>query len=96
MKSRDEYVAKLKERLDLWNARIAQFEKSANAAQSKQLAEYRARREKALYNLKLLEGASAAAWQDFTRGADEAWKLMQDAFDKAAAHFEKSSGKAKV
>ena len=70
MKTRDEYVAKLKERLDLWNARIAQFEKTAGAAQSKQLNEYRAQREKALYNLKLIENASAAAWQDLAKGAD--------------------------
>ena len=96
MKSRDQYVENLKQKLDLWNGRIAQFEKSTNAAQSKQIADYRARREKALYNLKLLENASTAAWQDLAKGADDAWALMQDAFDNAVKHFEKTPAKAKA
>jgi hypothetical protein len=96
MKTRDQYVAKLKGRLDLWNARIAQFEKSAGAAQSQQLKEYRAQRERALYNLKLLENASTAAWQDLAKGADEAWSRIQAAFDDARNHFEKTPPKAKA
>ena len=91
MKNRDEYVAKLKERLDQWNAEAAKWEKRANSLKSQQLAEYRAQRDKALYNLKLLEGASASAWTDLTKGADEAWDRMQAAFDKARVHFEKSN-----
>lgn len=96
MKTRDAYVAKLKERLDAWNARVAQFEKAAGAAQSRQLDEYRAQREKALYNLKLIENASAAAWSDVAKGADEAWDRMQVAFDQARRHFEKSAPAAKA
>lgn len=93
MKTRDEYVAGLKTRLDRWNAQAAQWEKAADALKSKQLADYRAQRDKALYNLKLIEGASASAWTDLAQGADEAWDRMQDAFDKARVHFEKSGAK---
>jgi hypothetical protein len=91
MKNRDEYVAKLKQRLDQWNAEAAKWEARANAVKSQQLVEYRAQRDKALYNLKLLEGASASAWTDIAQGADEAWERMQAAFDKARIHFEKSN-----
>jgi hypothetical protein len=91
MKNRDEYVAQLKARLDKWNAEAAKWEARANAVKSQQLVEYRAQRDKALYNLKLLEGASASAWTDIAQGADEAWDRMQAAFDKARVHFEKSN-----
>lgn len=96
MKSRDEYVENLKQRLDRWNAQAAEWEKRANAVKSQQLADYRAQRDKALYNLKLLEGASSAAWEDVSRGADEAWQRMQAAFEKARVHFEKAEAKPKA
>jgi hypothetical protein len=42
-----------------------------------------------LYHVKLLQSASAGAWEDLMRGADQAWKGMQEAFDRARSHFEK-------
>ena len=96
MKSRDEYVEILKQRLDRWNAQAAQWEKRTDALKSRQLADYRAQRDKALYNLKLLEGASSAAWEEVSKGADEAWGRMQAAFEKARVHFEKSGTKPKA
>lgn len=90
MKSREEYVATLKSQLDRWNAAAAQWEKQASAIKSQQLAEFKAQRDKALYNLKLLEGASNNAWTDLAQGADAAWARMQEAFEKARTHFEKS------
>ncbi|HET7402430.1 MAG TPA: hypothetical protein VFJ62_11625 [Usitatibacter sp.] len=96
MLSRDEYVLKLKGQLDRWNADLAAWEARARAAQAdakqrfdEQLVLLHDQREKVLYNLKLLENASAAAWQDFSRGADQAWVAMGQAVDKARAHFEK-------
>jgi hypothetical protein len=55
----------------------------------KQLAALNSRREEALYQMKLLQNASADAWQELMRGADDAWKSMQEAFNKARSHFEK-------
>jgi hypothetical protein len=98
MKTRDEYVTKLKGQLDRWNADMAKWEVQAKGAQAdakkryeEQLQTVREQREKAMYNLKLLEGASQAAWSDFTRGADEAWDKMRAAVDKARTHFEKKT-----
>jgi hypothetical protein len=96
MKTRDEYVTTLKAELDLWNARAAKWEQASSAAKSKQLAEYRDQRDKVLYNLKLLENASSAAWTDLVKGTDEAWDAMLEAYEKARKHFERSGGKARA
>ena len=96
MINRDEYVTKLKAQLDRWNADVTRWEAQARDAQAdmkkryeKDLENLRAQREKALYQLKLLEGASTQAWTQITRGADEAWDRMRTAFDEARTHFEK-------
>ena len=93
---RDEYVTKLKGQLDRWNADLAAWESKAKAAQAdakqrfeRDLAELRAQREKALYQLKLIEGASATAWQELAKGADAAWDAMSAAVARARTHFEK-------
>jgi len=91
--SREQFVAKLKERLDTWNSNVARWEELAAARRTEQLAEYRSRRDAALYNLKLLEGASGAAWNDVAAGADDAWQRMEKAFNEARVHFEKSPRK---
>lgn len=96
MTTREEYVARLKGQLDRWNAEMAKWEAQARGVQAdarkrydEQLVLLREQREKALYNLKLLEGASNAAWAEVSRGADEAWERMRAAIDKARTHFEK-------
>lgn len=96
MKTRDEYVAKLKQQLDQWNAEVAKWEAQAKSAKQtlrerseKELAVLKAQRELALYNLKLLEGASATAWAELRKGADDAWARMQAALADARTHFEK-------
>ena len=98
MRTRDEYVKNLKVQLDRWNAEMANWESQAKAAQAemkvrydKDLENLRLQREKALYNLRLLENASSSAWNDFTKGADEAWDRMRDAFAKSRTHFEKKT-----
>jgi len=101
MKTREEYISQLKKDLDRWNAEAAKWEAQAGKAKAdmkkgyaKQLATLQERREAALYNLKLVENASATAWSDLTAGADEAWKRMREAIGAAKSHFEKT-GKAK-
>jgi lipid II:glycine glycyltransferase (peptidoglycan interpeptide bridge formation enzyme) len=96
MINREEYVQKLKTQLDQWNAEAAKWEAKAKTAQAtmkqeyeKQLGTLNSRRDEALYQLKLLQGASNDAWQDMMRGADQAWKNMHEAFNRARSHFEK-------
>jgi hypothetical protein len=97
MKSRDEYVSKLKTDLDRWNVEAAKWEAQAATARAdlkkayaKQLETLRARREETLYQLKLLEAASATAWTEVERGADKAWASMKEAMAAAKSHFEKA------
>lgn len=93
MKTRDEFVSDLKERLDRWNAEAAKWEARAARAREDQLAAFNARRDEALYQLKLLEKASSAAFEDAARGAEGAWRALSQAFEDARAHFEKSPPK---
>lgn len=96
MTQRDEYVQKLKAQLDEWNAQVGRWEAKMREAQAgaqaeyqKQLEQVKSRREEAMYQLKLMQNASADAWVEMVRGADQAWKNMQEAFDRARSHFEK-------
>ena len=97
MTTRDQYVETLKKQLDEWNAEIGRWEVKAGAARKEAKKQYRTqlkrleeRREAARYTLKLMEGASAAAWSDLRGGADEAWGLMQEAMKEARSHFERA------
>jgi hypothetical protein len=96
MMNRDEYVRKLKDQLDQWNAESKKWEAKAQGAQATMKAEYEkqlktlhSRRDEAMYQLKLLQGASTDAWQDMMKGTDQALKSMQEAFNRARSHFEK-------
>jgi hypothetical protein len=59
------------------------------AEYEKQLNQLHSRRDEAMYQLKLLQNASASAWQDMMKGSDQALKSMQEAFIRARTHFEK-------
>jgi hypothetical protein len=94
--NRDAYVQKMKEQLDQWNAEAAKWEAKAKDAQASMKSEYEkqlnllnSRRDEAMYQLKLLQGASTDAWQEMMKGTDQAVKSMQEAFNRARSHFEK-------
>ena len=100
MTNRDEYVARLKKQLDEWNEDMARWEAKAKVAQADMKERYKheldvlnAQRELARYNMRLIEGASASAWSELRKGADEAWDRMRAAAAAAAKHFEKTGGK---
>ncbi|HEX9182210.1 MAG TPA: hypothetical protein VF876_03035 [Burkholderiales bacterium] len=95
--NRDAYVQKMKQQLDQWNAEAAKWEAKTKEAQASMKAEYEkqlnmlhSRRDEAMYQLKLLQGASASAWEDMIKGSDQAVKAMQEAFNRARTHFEKN------
>ena len=91
---RDEYVQKLKTQIDHWNTEAGHWEAQMKTAQgklreeyAKQLEQVKARREEMMYQMKLLQNASAGAWSDMMRGADAAFKAMHDAFEQASSKF---------
>jgi len=85
--NRDEYVRKLKEQVDQWNAQMAKWEAMSEEVKNKylqQLDEVQVRREEAMQELKRVQGASADAWTQMMSGADAAFKEMREAFERAA------------
>jgi hypothetical protein len=94
MISREEYVKSLHAQLDLWERQTVAWETAARSATAeakieleKQIGIMKSRADDMVYRMELLKGASADAWQDVARGADEARRAMQDAFEKARLHF---------
>jgi hypothetical protein len=96
MSKRDEYVAKLKDQLDQWNAEVGRWEEKARQAQTGMRAEYdkhlqtlRQHRDQAMEKMRGVQSASGDAWTELKNGTDEAWTKMREAFDKARSHFQK-------
>ena len=94
MKNRDEYVEKMKAQLEQWNSQIATWEAATKEASAearieleKQMGIMKSRADDLVFRMELLKAASADAWQEIARGADEARKTMQDAFEKARFRF---------
>ena len=94
MDNRDEYVEKLKAQLDQWNSQLAAWDAATRNATAdakielqKQVGIVKSRADDMVYRMELLKGASADAWQEIARGADEARKTMQEAFEKARVRF---------
>jgi len=96
MKTRNEYVEDLKSRLDEWNTDLAKWEAKARTAKNDMRIEYemhlddlRKKREEASAKLGEIQSSAGDAWKELSAGADEAWGLMREAFDKARSHFQK-------
>jgi predicted translin family RNA/ssDNA-binding protein len=90
--NRDEYIQKLKSQIDQWNAQMAKWDAMSQEVRNKylqQLDEVQVRRDEALAELRRIQGASAEAWTQMMRGADNAFKEMREAFERARKAFEK-------
>jgi hypothetical protein len=92
--SREEYLKSLHAQLDQWERQAVAWESAARGATAeakieleKQIGIMKSRADDLVYRMELLKGASADAWQDVARGADEARRTMQEAFEKARLHF---------
>lgn len=96
MRTREAYVAQLKNSLDAWNEDVTRWEAQARSAKAdmkkryeRMLQDVHARREEAQYQLKLLQAASASAWSELERGTDTAWESLRKSVEQARTHFEK-------
>ena len=90
--NRDEYVRKLKEQIDQWNAQVAKWEAMSEEVKNKylqQLDEVQVRRDEAMQQLRRVQSASAEAWTQMMGGADAAFKEMREAFERAVKAFGK-------
>jgi len=77
-----------------WNRERDKFEAGLQHASAEVIKEYEAKREEYLRFRKdlkekivELEVASENAWDDVKDGAEDAWKSLSTAFDKATSHL---------
>jgi hypothetical protein len=97
---KEEFLEQLKTKYDdlnyRWNIERNKLEAAAQHESAEVIKKYEEKRD-ALKQLrddmktriKDLEAASGSAWEDVKDGAEEAWKALATAFDKATSHFKK-------
>ena len=97
---KEEFLAQMKKQVDelnyRWSRERDKFEAGLQHASADAKKEYAVKREaylKLRKDLKEkivdLEVASENAWDDLKDGAEDAWKSLSTAFDKATSHFKK-------
>lgn len=96
MSEKDDYVNRMNSQLDAWNKQVQEWQANLKELQAGQRAEYerqlelfRQRRDEAIEQLRKVHGASADAWTQVAKNADQAWDSMREAYDKASAQFYK-------
>jgi DNA anti-recombination protein RmuC len=94
MTSRDAYVRKLKEQIDLWNAELSKLEVKAKQPLTgvkenyeKQLKALREQRDTLHRQMLDIQKSSEHAWDNLRTSADKAWKTMEEGFKKAWLNF---------
>jgi len=94
MTSRHEYIDKLKDKLDEWDADIDELEDRAQKAKANlkfeledQIKTLKLKHDIAKLRLAEIKDASEEAWVDVKAGAEEAWADFKDALEKAKSHF---------
>jgi chromosome segregation ATPase len=94
MSDRDQYIEKMKARLDEWNADLAKLEAQARSAEAdmkmqydRQIEELRRQRDQAEKQLRELRTAGDESWERLRKGMEAAWDDMSRAFRDAADRF---------
>ena len=94
--SREDYIEKLKQKLDDWNTEIESLEAKAEQVAGsvkeqyhKQLEDAKLRRDELQDKLAELKHSSDAAWDDLKSGADLAWDALSSALKSAKSKFER-------
>ena len=94
MSTRDEYVAKMKAKLDEWNAQIDELEAKtrrakAQAAQKHQerIAELKRKRDEAQEKLEEIQGAGEDAWESLKSGAEQVWENITTTLQESKDAF---------
>ncbi|RLK50430.1 hypothetical protein DFR31_0326 [Alkalispirillum mobile] len=94
MSDKNEYVEKMKARLDEWNADISKLQAKARQAEAdakiryeEQLRELRKQRDHAEEKLKEVQASSEEAWREMRAGMEKAWDDVSEAFRNAMNRF---------
>ncbi len=94
MLTRDEYVAKMKKRLDKWNAEMDVLEAKALKTQEdakekyqEQLIALRAKRKEGEEKLEAIKSASEDSWEQLKAETENVWEAFKDSANAFKAHF---------
>jgi uncharacterized coiled-coil DUF342 family protein len=94
MKTRDDYVAEMKAKLDVWNAAIDALEAKARKRQAQtaedftaQVNELKSKRDEVKDRLQEIQNASEDAWERLETGAERIWDDMKQAFEETSKTF---------
>ena len=94
MSKRDEYVEKLKHKLDEWNEDIDKLEEKSEhlkddvkQAYDKEIGVLKQQRDSIKVKANELIHASEEAWEELRTGVEQAWKKLTEAIDKAHSKF---------
>lgn len=90
MDNRDAFVAKLKAKLDEWNADIDKMDAQAREAKAdrqieinNRITELRRRRDEADERLMRLQQSSGDGWEDMRQDLEDTWDRITSAFSQA-------------
>lgn len=95
---KEEFLDQLKKKYDdlnyRWNIERNKLEAKAQHESADAIKKYEEKRDALMQlrtdmktRIKDLDAASGSAWEDVKDGAEEAWKSLATAFDKATSHF---------
>lgn len=94
MLTRDEYVGKMKQRLDKWSAEMDTLEAKALKTQEEakvkyqeQLVALRAKRHEGEEKLKAIQSATEDSWEQLKAETENVWDAFKDSFHAFKAHF---------
>jgi DNA anti-recombination protein RmuC len=94
MSTRQEYIDKLKSKLDEWNAAIDKLEVQAKLAEMENRQKYEAeietfkqKRDEIQERLNTMRSSGEQAFEDLRQGVEQAWDSLWDAYKKAKSHF---------
>lgn len=98
MSKRDEFVEKMKNRLDKWNAEIDNLDENVQKVKAElkekyqaQIIELRKKSEKSEQKLEKIRTAGEGAWENLRGEADRGWNALKDSVNTFKSHFEKDS-----
>jgi uncharacterized coiled-coil DUF342 family protein len=94
MSTKDEYVAKMKAKLDEWNAQLDELAAKARQVEAQmrpkyeaQIAELTRKRDAAREKLNDLAGATEDTWQTLQQGAEQVWDDFKGTLQKCQEAF---------
>ena len=94
MLTKDQYVEKMKQRLDKWSAEMDVLEAKAHKTQEEakekyqeQLVALRAKRQEGEEKLKAIQSATEDSWEQLKAETENVWDAFKDSFHAFKAHF---------